>query len=164
MAVIDERLLSVNKHGAVAVPGTLWLAMAFLLRYWIVIVAVLVSVKRSPQTIRVLGEEFAWVMLAVEVPTALMMMAATNRRPDAWGLWRWLWTHGRTILIAIAAMHLAGAAFALYSAPAWRRWPELFIASCALLDAAVIFALARDDFFRQLFADFPKAAPAAGNP
>lgn len=163
MALVDERLLALNRHGALAVPGTVWLAMAFLSRYWIVVMTVLISARRSPETIRVLGQDFAWIMLALELPALLMMIAAGNRRPDAWGLWRWLWTHGRTILIAVAAIHIATAAFALYSTPHWRRWPELFIASCALLDAAVIYALARDSFFGQLFADFPKAAEPASH-
>lgn len=164
MASIDERLLLVNRHGAVSVPGVLWIAMAFLARYWIVVLAVLLSSRRSPETVRVLGQDFAWFMLAIEVPVLLVMIAGGNRSPDAWKPWRFIWTHGRNILIAIAAVHIVAAGVALYASPAWRRWPELFFASCAVLDLAVILALVRDGFFRQLFADFPQAPHAQAAP
>lgn len=154
----------VNRHGAVSVPGVLWIAMAFLARYWLVVMAVLLSSRRSPETVRVLGQDFAWFMLAVELPVLLVMIAGGNRHPDAWRPWRFIWTHGRTILIAVAVVHIVGAVVALAASPVWRRWPELFIASCAVLDLAVILALARDAFFRQLFADFPKAPGAQPAP
>lgn len=158
---IDERLLTLNRHGSLAMPGALWLAMAFLARYWIVVSMVLLGARRSPDTIRLLGQDFAWIMLALEFPVVLLMLAAANRRPDAGALWRLVWGNGRAIMIAIAAVHLAMAAAALWTTPVWRRWPELFIASCALLDVAVIYALIKDRFFTQLFADFPRAAAPA---
>ncbi|MBI5279964.1 MAG: DUF2919 family protein [Burkholderiales bacterium] len=161
MATIDERLLHVDRHGALSVPAALWLAMVFLCRYWIVVVVVFASARRSPDTIRLLGQDFAWFMLAIEVPVMLVLATAGRRKPDASAFWRAVWHHGRTILIAVAVAHLAVAAFALASSGVFRRWPELFIASCAVLDLAVITALVRDGFFRQLFADFPAPAQAA---
>lgn len=160
MAHIDERLLTVNRHGAVAVPGTLWLAMAFLARYWIVVLVVFASAKRSPQAARLLGTNFPWIMLVLEVAVLLVVVAAWQRKPDAAGIWRVVWRNGRTILMASAALDVLVAAFALWTADVWRRWPELFIGSSALIATAIIYALAKDDFFRQLFADFPAAAPA----
>ena len=162
MASIDERLLLVNRYGSLTVPGVLWIAMAFLARYWIVVAVVLLSARRSPETVRLLGQDFAWFMLAVELPVLLVMIAGGNRRPDAWRPWRAIWTRGRQLLLVIAALHLAAAAVALWASPVWRRWPDLFIASCAVLDLAIIYALAKDDYFRTLFADFPQAQPAPG--
>ena len=161
MATIDERLLNVDRHGALAVPAVLWLVMAFLCRYWIVVVVVFASAKRSPETVRLLGQDFSWFMLALEVPVMIVMAAAWNRSPEAGAFWRAVWARGRILLIAIAATHIAATVVALIASGVFRRWPELFLASCAVLDLAVIYALARDDYFRQLFADFPARAPAA---
>lgn len=168
MAIIDERLLNVDRHGALAVPGALWLVFAFLARYWIVAVFVLASARRSPETMRVLGGDFSWYMLALEVPTFLVVYAAGSRKPHTGAFLRAVWANGRAILVAIAALHIAAAAAVLVGSSVWRRWPELFIASCALLDIAIVYALLKDAFFRQLFADFPDPepppAPAAGTP
>ncbi|HVZ47060.1 MAG TPA: DUF2919 family protein [Ramlibacter sp.] len=155
MATIDERLLNVDRHGALAVPATLWLVMGWLARYWFVVVFILVSSRRAPETVRVLGGDFSWYMLALELPAILMIMTAGHRSPTASRLWRVLWARGRAILIATAAIHIAATAAALAASSVWRRWPELFLASCSVLDIAVIYALATDGFFRQLFSDFP---------
>ena len=160
MAEIDERLLHVDRHGALRLPGALWIAMAFLCRYWIVVIVVFASARRSPETLRVLGQDFSWFMLAVEIPVMLVLATAGRRRPDVGAFWRAIWRYGRVVLIVIAALHIAAAGLALAQSHVWRRWPELFIASCAVLDLAIIYALAKDGFFRQLFADFPAFKPA----
>ena len=161
MATIDERLLHVDRHGAISAPAALWLAMIFLCRYWIVVVVVIASARRSPDTIRLLGQDFAWFMLAIEVPVMLVIAIAGGRKPESGAFWRAVWKNGRGILIAVAVAHMAVAAFALAVTDTFRRWPELFIASCAVLDLAIIIGLSRDVFFRQLFADFPAPGQAA---
>jgi hypothetical protein len=160
MAQIDERILTVNRHGAVAVPGVFWLAMAFLVRYWIVVLVVFASSKRSPEASRLLGTDFPWIMLILEFPALLVVGAAWQRKPNAAAIWRVVWKNGRTILIMVAALDVLAASAALWTTDVWRRWPELFIGSTALIAGAIIYALTRDDFFRQLFADFPAAVPA----
>jgi hypothetical protein len=165
MALIDERLLKVDRNGCIAVPGTLWLAMAFLARYWIVVIAIVGSARKSPETVTLLGGDFSWYMLALELPAIVVMLAAGLRKPTAHAFWRGVWTHARAILIATALMNIAAAAVVVGVSPVFRRWPELFVASCAVLDLAVLYALAKDAFFRQLFADFPPPAqPARTSP
>jgi hypothetical protein len=163
MATLDERLLHVDRHGALAVPAMLWILMAFLARYWIVVVFIVVSSRRAPETVRLLGGDFSWYMLALELPAILMIMTAGHRGPEAGAFWRRIWSHGRGILIATAVVHIVVTAAALWVSTVWRRWPELFLASCNVLDLAIIYALATDGYFRQLFADFPAPRQARGS-
>lgn len=155
MAFIDDRLLDVDKHGALRAPSILWIALAVLCRYWILVVVVFVSARRAPDVVRVLGEGFSWYFLLLEIPAILVLLAATRRRPGAGALWRWLWRNARVLITCAVVAHLGATAWLLWSADVWRRWPELFLASCNLIDLAILASILRDGYYRQLFADFP---------
>lgn len=154
MPQIDERLFLVDRYGALRVPSTLWLTMAFLARHWIVLVLVVASVRRSPEAAHWL-RELSWVALALEAPIFVLVLAAWRRRPEAGAAWRWLWARGRWFIVGTAGLHWAYVAWHLATTVVWRRWPELFLASCALLDLAIVYAMAKDAYYRQLFADYP---------
>jgi hypothetical protein len=159
MAFIDDRLLDVDKHGSLRVPSVLWVALAVLCRYWILVVVVFASARRAPEVVRVLGDGFSWYFLLLEIPAILIFLATARRRPEAGALWRWLWRNGRSLIACAVVAHLGTTAWLLWSADVWRRWPELFLASCNLLDLAVLTSVLRDPYYRQLFADFPSAPP-----
>ena len=56
-------------------------------------------------------------------------------------------------------LNLGWTARLLWQSDSWMLWPELFLASCVLIDLAVALAVLRDRFFAQLFSEFP-APPA----
>lgn len=159
MAFIDDRLLDVDKHGALRAPSVLWLGLAVLCRYWILVVVVFASARRAPDVVRVLGDGFSWYFLPLEIPAILVLLAAARRRPEAHRLWRWLWRNARMLITCAVVAHLGATAWMLWTADVWRRWPELFLASCNLIDLAILTGILRDDYYRQLFADFPAAQP-----
>ncbi len=159
MAFIDDRLLDVDKHGSLRVPSVLWVALAVLCRYWILVVVVFASARRAPDVVRVLGDGFSWYFLLLEIPAILILLATARRGPEAGQLWRWLWHNGRTLIACAVVAHLGATAWLLWSADVWRRWPELFLASCNLFDLAVLTSVLRDPYYRQLFADFPSKQP-----
>lgn len=159
MAFIDDRLLDVDKHGALRAPSVLWVALAVLCRYWILVVAVFVSARRAPDVVRVLGDGFSWYFLLLEIPAILVLLAMARRRHDAGEMWRWLWRNARLLITCAVLAHLGATGWLLWSADVWRRWPELFLASCNLIDLAILTSILRDDYYRQLFADFPSKQP-----
>lgn len=149
-----------DRHGSLRVPGVLWIAFVFLARHLILVAIVFAMAKRSPEIVRLLGQGFSWFMLPLELPVAALMLAGANRSPQA-GRWvRAFWANGRAIVYGTVAVHLAWAGWALSNSDAWRPWPELFLASCTLIDLAVAYALRKDDYYRQLFADFPAHSPS----
>ena len=159
MAFIDDRLLDVDKHGSLRVPSVLWVALAVLCRYWILVAVVFASARRAPEVVRVLGDGFSWYFLLLEIPAILILLATARRRPEAGKLWRWLWRNGRILITCAVVAHLGATVWLLWSADVWRRWPELFLASCNLFDLAVLTSVLRDPYYRQLFADFPSRQP-----
>lgn len=153
---LDERFLDVNAHGVLRVPGALWLGFAVLVRHWILMLMLGVSVRGNPSLVRVLGEGgVPWVMLGVQLPALLVALAGVQRRPEAAGLWRWLWRWGRAIVAATALANIGWTIHLLVQSDYWLPWPELFLGSCALIDLTVAVSLFTTPYNRQLFREFP---------
>jgi len=158
--VQDSAFLDVDRHGVLRVPGVLWLGFAVMARYWILMLVVTVSARRSQESVLLLGDGgIPWAWLAVQLPIVLLMAAGFQRVPAA-GLWaRALWRSGRWIITTTALLNLGWTAHLLWQSDVWNLWPELFLASCVLIDLAIAIAVWRDRFFAQLFNEFP--APEA---
>ena len=161
--VQDSAFLDVDRHGVLRVPGVLWLGFAVMARYWILMLVVTVSARRSQESVLLLGDGgIPWGWLAVQLPIVLLMAAGFQRVPTA-GRWaRVLWRGGRWIITLTALLNLGWTAHLLMQSDAWNLWPELFLASCVLIDLAIAIAVWRDRFFAQLFSEFP--APETKDP
>lgn len=159
MARIDERLLDVNQHGVLRIPAEIWLALVFLVRHWVLMLLVTVIARRSKDAYILFGSDFSWVVIAIEVPALLMAALCLRRVPQAGPLVRRLWPWARHLGAATAALHLVYVAWYLWQSSYWLPWPELFLASCALIDLVIIASLFRSPHLRQVFAEFP--APGA---
>lgn len=154
MAQLDERFLDVDAHGSLRVPGVLWLGMAFLARYFILALGLVFS--HSQELLDALfTNKFVWMVLVLEIPAVALLMAGANRGPEGAAAWRMLWLRGRVIIAALAALHVLYASWMLWTSDVWRPWPELLLASCALLDIAIAYGVHTDGFFKQLFSEFP---------
>ena len=68
---------------------------------------------------------------------------------------RRLWPLARHLGAATAAMHLAYVAWYLWNSSYWLPWPELFLASCALIDIVIITSLYRSAHLQRVFSEFP---------
>ena len=156
----DSAFLDVNSHGVLRVPGPLWLGFAVMARYWILMLVVTVSARRSKESVLLLGDGgIPWMWLAMQLPIVLLMVAAAQRTPTG-GRWaRALWHNGRLIVTLTALLNLGWTAHLLWLSDDWALWPELLLASFCLIDLAITLAVWRDKFFAQLFSEFP-APPA----
>lgn len=155
-------MFNVDRNGSLRPSGVLWVSLAFLARHLVLAAIVFATAKRSPEAVRLLGQHFSWLVLPLELPVAALMLAGASRSP-ATGSWaRAIWRSGRLIVVGTVAVHMAWAAWMLSHSDVWRTWPELFIASCGLLDLAIAYSVLKDDYYRQLFADFP--APSSDTP
>lgn len=155
MAEIDERFLNVNRFGVLSIPGPLWIAIAFLGRHWLLLIVTLAS-RRSPEAIQMAGSSLSWVVLLLEFPVLVLSYAAFSRHPATGRLLRFVWSKGRFILASTALLNLGLLGWFLWHADVWRRWPELFLASCGLLDITIIYGIYTSDYIKQVFLEFPK--------
>ncbi len=165
MAQIDDRMLDVNQYGVLRIPAGVWLALLFLARHWLMGFVVLISSIMNRETLRVLGGDFSWVTLAIELPAVFLLWLCTRRRPEAGRFVRWVWPFARYLAAGTALLHLGYVVWFLWHSSYWLPWPELFLASCALIDVAIITALFTSDHLKQVFSEFPakvETAQAAG--
>jgi hypothetical protein len=162
MAEMDERYLNVNRFGVLSIPGPLWLAMAFLGRHWVLLVITLAS-RRSPDAIQLASSSLSAAVLLLEAPVLALAYAGFSRHPSAGAILRFIWRNGRAILAATAVINLGLLAWFLWHADVWRR-PELFLASCGLLDLAIVYGIYKSAYIKQVFMEFPAPAESGGTP
>lgn len=153
MAEMDERFLNVNRFGVLSIPGPLWLAMAFLGRHWVLLIITLAS-RRAPDAVHLASSSLSAAVLLLELPVLLLAYAGFSRHPATGNIFRFIWRKGRVILGATAIINLGLLAWFLWHADVWRR-PELFLASCGLLDFAIVYGIYKSAYIKQVFMEFP---------
>jgi hypothetical protein len=155
MTEFDDRYLNVDAHGVLRVPMQVWLGMVFLSRHWVLLVITLASVRRSPEVVLMASGGLSWVLLLLEVPALLLLFAGLSRHPTASTLWRKLWAKGIWITGLTAVINACMLGWWLWNADFWHRWPELFMASCVLLDFAIFGGFRKSTYIQQIFNEFP---------
>lgn len=155
MPEFDERLLDVNRYGVLKVPLPLWLGLLFLSRHWVLLVVALASARRSPEAIALASSGLSWVTLVLEIPSLLLLAAGLSRHPDAGKFWRKIWCMGVGIIGMTTATNAVLLGWKLWNTEYWERWPDLFLASCVLLDFAIFYGSHQSAYVRQIFQEFP---------
>jgi hypothetical protein len=153
---MDSRFLDVNDHGVLRVPAWLWVALALLARYWVLLIVVAVSARRSQDAWLLIGPgNFSWVQLIMELPVLFLALAGARRVPKAGVLMRFCWRYGRELMALTVAANLGWTVHYVVQSDFLMMWPHLFLACCCLLDAAVMLSVYTGEFPRQLFREFP---------
>lgn len=159
-----DAAFQIDRYGVLRIPAMLWLALALLARHWVLMLAVTVLARRDKSAWGLLladGGGLPWAMLLLESPVLLLVAAAFNRRPEG-GAWaRIIWRRGREIIALAAVLNLGWTIKLLLASSYWTLWPELFLASCCLLDMAIALAMYTTPYYRELFEEFPQR-PSAG--
>jgi hypothetical protein len=162
MAQMDERYLNVNRYGVLEVPGPLWLAMAFLGRHWVLLIITLAS-RRSPDAIQLASGSISALVLLLELPVMVLAYAGFSRHPSTGKLLRFIWHKGRAILGATAVINLGLLSWFMWHSDVWGR-PELLLASCGLLDVAIVYGIYKSAYIKQVFMEFPAPVESGGKP
>lgn len=152
-----EFAFHVDRHGVLAIPGTFWMGMAILCRYWLLIIAVGVLSRRGDAGLSALigTGGVPWLGMAAEVPALVLAAAAVSRSPTAGGWARWVWSRGPAMVALTAALHLAVTLhLALHAGPLAFHPHALWI-GLTLLDLAFVLTTARSPYHRIMFREFP---------
>jgi hypothetical protein len=153
---LDDRYLDVNAHGVLRLPFELVLALLFLCRHWVLALLVTVSARRIGDTTLLLGSDFTWQVLAIEVPALFMATLCALRRPEAGYFVRKLWPFSKWFAFLTILGHIGYAILYLANSSYWLPWPELFLVSCALIDISIGMALFKKGHLSEVLAEFPK--------
>ncbi|MBR0568011.1 DUF2919 family protein [Azoarcus sp. L1K30] len=155
-------ILSVlNRYGVLKVPWSLWAIVALQARHWILLVLVVLSARRSPDTVRLLGDDFSWFQLGLETPILFLVLAIMQRHPEAGRFIRALWRRGREIVSIAALLNLGWVVWFLASSYYWRPWPERVVLLLGLVDLLILVSVWRSEHYRQLFSEFPESSSSS---
>lgn len=152
---MDERLLDVDQYGVLRVPGTFWLGMAVLVRYWALMLIMLVSAQQAGAIFEMMGSKVPWLALAGEAFALAALIAAGSRQPEAGAVWRWIWGRAHVCVALTAACNVAWFIYASTQSNWELTRAQLAMAGFALLDVCMAWTFVRSPYFRQLFREFP---------
>jgi tetratricopeptide (TPR) repeat protein len=145
------------------VSPLLWFALVYATRHWFLIAA---SILMPLETAAMPWVSLqAHMMLAwCSIPGLLVLLASGHRIPDAWLTMRWIWRHGKALLVLSYILTLASFIninTALLVSPD----AEGFLAALAiiLVDAAMIYWLLSSALVTDIFAEFPDASKTLKN-
>lgn len=153
--MLDERTLDVNEYGVLRIPAALWLGLMIQCRYSIFGLFLLFAGQQGQAIWQLLDAKMiAWLLL-MEVPALLAMFVCATRRPEAGRMVRILWGQLVPLVVVSAIAHIGYTGWYLWHSSYWLPWPELAIASAAVLDVLICIGLFRDTHLRAVLAEFP---------
>jgi hypothetical protein len=132
---------------------SLWLAIVFLLRPYAVMLLSLANMSDHTQLIHLLYANDTTFALgaAAALPALVLFIAWTKRRPDSGATIRWIWHHGRALLMMSAVLNLIIVGISAFWAG---RGPQLADVTQAILTVYIILYLYRSERVRDTFRDF----------
>lgn len=152
---MDERSLDVNEYGVLRIPAALWLALVLQCRHWVLGLMLLLSARHSKDVWHLLTNDFGVWILLLELPSLLSLTVCTQRRAEAGYMVRFLWRCVPHMTAITCLAHLGHTAWHLWFSTYWLPWPELAMASLALIDLMILLALFKHGHWQAVWAEFP---------
>lgn len=137
---------------------SIWLVLAFLLRPYVVIFLSIVNRKDAMGLINlVYFDRLAMILAAIAaIPAIFVVYAFIKRVPDAPDKVRWIWQHGRELLLVSSFLNILVVFLPLLTGLAREvstvGWAQFGIS------AYIIYYLFTEQRVRDTFADFPQPA------
>ncbi len=154
----QEMAFHVNRHGVLAVPAIFWCALGFLARYWLLLFMVGLSSRRDAGSSQLLlgTGGLSWAMLIGQSLVLLIATVTFQRQPTGRAWARWLWAKTPTLIALVACCNALWIGPLLVQPSNWQWNADLLLASCSLVDAAIVVAVLREPYYRKMFAEFPQ--------
>lgn len=152
----DENLL-------LKVPPLLWLSILYGIRHFFIVGAAFLM-PMDVVTIPWVNFQTSPYFMLTDLPAVLVLLAIGHRIPNAMSFMRWVWMHGRWLLIS---SYMAGIALFIYvnrevmTDP--NSWDFLDGLLVVIVDFAVVGYLLSSGLVRDVFKDFPSSTKTTKN-
>ncbi len=148
---------SYDDHFCLKPPVLLWLAALYLSRAFVLLLASQLAVlsRARPETVAMLRDGVSVWALIPSLIAAPVLYALVFRAPSSTKLVRWIWAHGRSILILAAVLDCltSVAGSSLSGADVSELAPAALV--IALFDVYFLVYILVTRRIRDVFADFP---------
>jgi len=146
----DERLL-------LKVPPLLWLSILYGIRHFFIVGAA----KLMPMdivTVPWINMQASIYFMLTDLPAVLVLLAIGHRVPNGVKFMRWVWKHGRWLLMSSYMAGIVLFAYLnneiLFDPDSWDFMDGLFV---VMIDFAFVGYLVRSELVRDVFNDFPNS-------
>ncbi|WP_342620309.1 hypothetical protein [Rhodoferax sp. GW822-FHT02A01] len=157
MSEFDENLLDTNEFGVLRIPGRLWIGIIFSFRY-AAFFATCLFITPLFSYFEDISEHLPYLLILLfEAPAILLFVAAGFRTPNGMKFFQFIWKNGRLFLALASFLNITYTILFLFKSNYWQRWPELFMASCALIDLIILRTSMTSPHIIQVFSEVPKA-------
>ena len=139
------------------IPFLLWLIIIYGIRHgtFVAMTANVISLGLMPYSWMEMQSNY--YLIACDVPALLVLIAAIYREPESWQLIRWIWQHGRALLLLSYLAGAAGFSYLHQSQLTMPANPDFIAALGGLLpDLYFIGYLLGSGLTRDLFNEFPE--------
>lgn len=149
-----------DKYMALKVTPLLWLIILWAMHHALVLT--LSAFSRSGQVFHIASEYAGNTPLILSnLPALMVLLVALNRSPASGRAFKWLWRHGKKLLVL--ALVCSAALTVFYHQKKIANPDHLFFWAL-LIDAIVILYLLTSRRITAIFADFPVEAAADAKP
>lgn len=152
----DENLL-------LKVPPLLWLSILYGIRHFFIVGAA-VLMPMDVVTIPWINFQTSPYFMLTDLPAVLVLLAIGHRIPNATSFMRWVWMHGRWLLVS---SYMAGIAVFAYvnrevmTDPSSWDFPDGMLV--VIVDIAFVGYLLSSGLVRDVFSDFPSSTESTKN-
>ena len=145
------------------VPHLLWLSILYGIRHYFIVGAA-VLMPMDVVTIPWINFQTSPYFMLTDLPAVLVLLAIGHRIPNAISFMRWVWMHGRWLLIS---SYMAGIAVFAYvnrevmTDPSSWDFPDGMLV--VIVDFAFVGYLLSSGLVRDVFRDFPSSTETTKN-
>ena len=94
-------------------------------------------------------------LLLSDLPVLLVLLSSGHRIPDAWGVMRWCWLHGRLLLISSSLIGIALFLYVNLDAISNYNHRDFISAIFVIIfEIAIVFYLIRSERVKDVFSEF----------
>jgi Tfp pilus assembly protein PilF len=140
------------------VSPLLWFAMLYGVRHWFLIAASkLMPLETS--SMPWVSMQAQMILAWCSIPGLLVLLASGHRLPEAWPAMRWIWRHGKALLLLAYILVLVNFV-SMHSSMLMNPDADGFSAAVVIIlsDAVILYWLVSCALVSDIFAEFPDAA------
>lgn len=148
-----------NKYNSLKMSSALWLLIAYSMRHGLLLLGLSISnFSHSIEWMSKFTDETHWAFFVCGIPGFFLLIATSNRVPEAGKVMRWIWHKGRNLLALSLALHLTVSLTLTAMNPNSHLSASQII--LFLFDVIGFIYLYRSQRVRDVFADFPSIEPS----
>jgi len=103
-----------------------------------------------------LNAQSNWLFIITDFPAALVLLATGHRLPEALGVMRWIWNHGKYMLVT---SYVTGIFVFLYLNQSLIKNPftdnNILLTTILCLDILIIIFIIKSELIKDIFNEFP---------